>query len=334
LLAKADRLIFGGFFERTPTKFQGSRNIGCTPGSYLVEFSLLRQWGESMNEERSLSMELRTFDPDKKSSFGAVRLRSPIGVDVVRSGQALVVTSVEKDGSASLAEIRENDIIRAASIPDTNTTPWNILNFRRPRDERGLVFLEGKSPSDFSYLVKENARIAGSEAEIVLIIERPIDWKPVSTTPRRKNGYAAPKQNKNSISVSEVQKKLGDSKQFQQPTNNAKLKISMAQPVEELETCDIDLLSVSEQVQQGQYHRFIEDEEARLLAKADRLIFGGFFERTPTKFQGSRNIGCTPGSYLVEFSLLRQWGKSINEESSLSMDLRTFDPDKKSSFGQ
>mmetsp|Transcript_51257 Transcript_51257/g.81471 ORF Transcript_51257/g.81471 Transcript_51257/m.81471 type:complete len:905 (+) Transcript_51257:76-2790(+) len=182
LLAKIDRQFFGWLLA-VPTAFKGSQ-MSQTPGRVLVEFSFIRPTRQSMyTKEMPVSLEFSTFDPTHKSSFGAVRLRCPIDATLAVSGPALVVTSVLKNGSASIAGIRENDIIRAASVPHEITSPW-YFGFTRPRGERGFMFFEGKSPSDFHAVLQDNIRVGGDEIEVVLVVERPIDWEPLPVTSR------------------------------------------------------------------------------------------------------------------------------------------------------
>jgi len=120
--------LYGGTC-RTPSKYTGLRSLGVSGGSYRLDFILNGRDGDKQK-----ALELLESIPNSNPSFGAVRVPLPLDFTLVASGSNLVVGSVRQYGNSFLAGIRENDIIRAVSIPvnseerQKDETPDTLLN--------------------------------------------------------------------------------------------------------------------------------------------------------------------------------------------------------------
>merc|ERR1740138_1229330 len=114
--------------------------------SSRVQFTLHGRDDEPQNIEL-----LRSRERDNPS-FGAVKLRLPVDIDVVSRNSRLVVQRVSEGGSADYARIRQGDIIRAVSVPATEDNEgsdaswWARLGRSPvPDTEKGMAILDGKS---------------------------------------------------------------------------------------------------------------------------------------------------------------------------------------------
>jgi len=95
----------------------------------------------------------------------------------MKTDPSLVVEYVKEDGNAEYSRIREGDIIRAVSVPETGTdndAPWwaRIGRTPVPDAEEGMVILDDRSVAEYNAALDENLRVRGRGAEVVLLIER------------------------------------------------------------------------------------------------------------------------------------------------------------------
>lgn len=156
-----------------PERFAPTRQDGIVPGSSRLQFLL-------PGEDEPKTIELLKSRGYDNPSFGAVRVKLPIGATIVAQNSRLVVKSVEEQSNVERAGIRANDIVRAMSLPQAQASqgdhPWWTLVGRRPLPdaEEGLVILDGEPASLFDEALRQNLRVNGEQAEVVLLIERPV----------------------------------------------------------------------------------------------------------------------------------------------------------------
>jgi len=162
-----------GYICKTPDKFQGLRRDGVLKGTRRVQFTLPGR------DDEPKTLELMYSRSKDNPSFGAVRVKLPLNVQVSSEKQRVMVTRVNPGSAAENARIQQGDIIRAVSLPETEDSrvdaSWwaRVTQVLVPDAEEGMVILDGKSPATFAAAVQENLRVQGKNAEVVLIIERP-----------------------------------------------------------------------------------------------------------------------------------------------------------------
>mmetsp|Transcript_60106 Transcript_60106/g.105180 ORF Transcript_60106/g.105180 Transcript_60106/m.105180 type:complete len:397 (-) Transcript_60106:218-1408(-) len=165
-----------GYACRTPDTFLGTRKDGVYKGSCRVQFTLPGR------DDEPKTLELMRSRTKDNPSFGAVKVKLPIDMALISKDSRLVVKSVRTGSTSDYSRIREGDIIRAISLPDTEDkqgdTPWwaRIGQAPVPDSEEGMVILDGKSTGDFNAALQENLRVKGKEGTVVLVIERPVKF--------------------------------------------------------------------------------------------------------------------------------------------------------------
>jgi hypothetical protein len=127
---------------------------------------------------------LQSKDKDNPS-LGAVKVQMPLKCAVSSQDARLRVRQVEPYGNADSARIQQGDIVRAVSLPaiegsqtSPSEAPWwaRIGRAPVPPAEEGMVILDGRGVADFEAALRENARVDGQQAEVTLILERPVNF--------------------------------------------------------------------------------------------------------------------------------------------------------------
>lgn len=168
------------YIVKTPEKFYGTRTKGVYPGSSRVQFTLPGK------DDAIKTIEILRSS-NNNPSFGAVKVKLPLDAEVKGENGRLVVQRVSSTGNAGQSQIASGDIIRAVSVPETEDaqaaqkeSPWwdrlNPLLSQLPDAEEGMVILDGKSPGQFNAALQENIRVQGKQAQVVLLIERPVKF--------------------------------------------------------------------------------------------------------------------------------------------------------------
>jgi len=115
---------------------------------------------------------------------GTSRVKLPVDATVTSRDSRIVVKQVKPESNAESAMIRRGDIIRAVSVPDSvdahEDAPWwaRMGQPALPSAEEGMVILDGRPAAEYYAALKENLRLNGKEAEVVLIVERPVETDP------------------------------------------------------------------------------------------------------------------------------------------------------------
>jgi len=159
--------------SKTPEQFAGQRFLGAYEGSFRIQFTLPGRDDKPMTVEL-----LRSTKTKNDPAYGAVKVKLPlameVGLDPVKS--RLVVRKVGAKGNARTARIRKGDIIRAISVPEGASMRRRANNLQNLSDsENGMMMLDEKTPEEFSAALEENAESNGLEAEVLLLIERPME---------------------------------------------------------------------------------------------------------------------------------------------------------------
>jgi hypothetical protein len=163
-----------GYACKTPEKYRGTRRKGDHPASSRVQFTL------PSNDDEPHTIELLRSREQDNPSFGAVKVKLPIEAKVVSKDSRLVVEEVARGSNADNAMIRQGDIIRAVSLPDTEDTqgetPWweRLGQSPVPTAEKGMAILDGKPAGVYNAALRENVRVNGEQSQVVLLIERPV----------------------------------------------------------------------------------------------------------------------------------------------------------------
>lgn len=168
-----DRLQAEAYVIKTPERFLGTRAKGGYPRSTRVQFTLPGK------EDEQKTIEFLWSNAEDNPSFGAVKVKLPLDAKIYSKNSRLVVKQVEQGSHAKHSNIRQGDIIRAVSVPDTENqqdSPWwaKLNQILVPDAEQGMVILDGKSAAQFNAALEENLRVDGKQAEVVLLIERPV----------------------------------------------------------------------------------------------------------------------------------------------------------------
>jgi len=162
--------------SKTPDQFQGARRDGVYGGSRRVQFTLPGKDNEPK------VVELRESMTGKNPAFGAVRVRLPIHAAVVTKDSRLVVRSVRRGSNVANSGVTEGDIIRAISLPGGDDAQRNAAWWARieqvffPDAEEGLIFLDGTPKGTYNGALIANDLVNGAQAEVVLLIERPMNF--------------------------------------------------------------------------------------------------------------------------------------------------------------
>jgi hypothetical protein len=133
------------------------------------------------DDDEPKTIELLRTRGDDNPAFSAVKVTLPIGASVASKNSRLVVKGVADGSNADLSRLRQGDIIRAVSLPETSEpqkeASWweKPFQMQLPEVEQGMVILDGwKSAKDYNTAIRENLRVQGGNAHVVLIIERPL----------------------------------------------------------------------------------------------------------------------------------------------------------------
>lgn len=165
-----------GYTCKTPDMFSGTRKDGVYTGSCRVQFTLPGR------DDEPKTLELMRSRAKDNPSFGAVKVKLPMDMVVVSKDSRLIVKDVKTGSTSEYSRIREGDIIRAVSLPETEDkqaeAPWwaRIGQAPVPDSEEGMVILDGKSTADFNAAFREHLRVKGKEGVAVLVIERPVKF--------------------------------------------------------------------------------------------------------------------------------------------------------------
>lgn len=184
-----------GYVCKTPEKFQGTRKKGSYPGSSRVQFTLPDK------DDEPLTIEMMHSRVKDNPSFGAVKVKLPIAATVFSKNSRLQIRYIEQGSNAENSMLRSGDIIRAISLPENEDSEreipwWAVLGKTLvPEAEEGMVILDGKSAAaDYDAALRENLRLYGKKAQVVLLIERPFkpfndddDWTFIRGFPARTN---------------------------------------------------------------------------------------------------------------------------------------------------
>jgi len=158
-----------GFACKTPRKFDGVRRDGSIAGSFRVQFTLPGQ------DDDPKTIELVQSRGNDSPAFGAVRVKLPIDATVVSVEGRLIVKSIPKNSNGEKSSMKEGDIIRAVSFPEVEHSDRD-KKWHHTDTEEGMVVLGGKkSASIYNAVIRENIRLSGDNAEVVLVLERPSD---------------------------------------------------------------------------------------------------------------------------------------------------------------
>mmetsp|Transcript_17538 Transcript_17538/g.31442 ORF Transcript_17538/g.31442 Transcript_17538/m.31442 type:complete len:460 (-) Transcript_17538:258-1637(-) len=167
-----------GYVCKTPDRFQGMRTDGVYQGTSRVQFTLPTEG------IRPKTIELLRSSEKDNPSFSAVKVKLPVDATVTSRDSRIVVKQVKQESNAESAMIRRGDIIRAVSVPDSvdahEDAPWwaRMGQPALPSAEEGMVILDGRPAAEYYAALKENLRLNGKEAEVVLIVERPVETDP------------------------------------------------------------------------------------------------------------------------------------------------------------
>jgi hypothetical protein len=164
-----------GYICKTPDKFQGLRRDGVLKGTRRVQFTLPGR------DDEPKTLELMYSRSKDNPSFGAVRVKLPLNVQVSSEKQRVMVTRVNPGSAAENARIQQGDIIRAISVPESTvegsgTVSWwdKMMSSPMPKTEEGTVILNSKDAvPEFNAALQANLRENGRAAEVVLVLERP-----------------------------------------------------------------------------------------------------------------------------------------------------------------
>jgi len=156
--------------SKTPEQFAGQRLTGAYEGSFRIQFTLPGQ------DDKPMTVELQR-STENDYAYGAVKVKLPLDMDVefdpVKS--RFVIRKVGAEGNARRARIQKGDIIRAMSVPQGASMRRRANNSQSLSDsEHGLMMLDEKTLEDFAAAWEENEKSKGLEAEVLLLIERPM----------------------------------------------------------------------------------------------------------------------------------------------------------------
>jgi len=159
-----------GYVCQTPEKFAGQRTAGAYPGSVRVQFTLPGK------EDEPVTIELLRSRGYDNPSFGAVKAGLPFGAAVYVKNSRVVVGGITEGSNAQKAGIREDDIIRGVSFPQSNESGrFSFLKASAGQAaEEGMLILDGKSASDYNEALQQHYRANDKDVPVVLLIERPI----------------------------------------------------------------------------------------------------------------------------------------------------------------
>eukprot|EP00747_Dinoflagellata_sp_TGD_P057245 gnl/TRDRNA2_/TRDRNA2_150545_c0_seq2.p1 gnl/TRDRNA2_/TRDRNA2_150545_c0~~gnl/TRDRNA2_/TRDRNA2_150545_c0_seq2.p1 ORF type:complete len:418 (-),score=46.00 gnl/TRDRNA2_/TRDRNA2_150545_c0_seq2:136-1389(-) len=165
-----------GYVCKTPDTFRGTRKPGVYPGSYRVQFTL------PGDDDKPKTIEVLRSKGDDNPSFSAVKVSLPVGATVTSENSRMIVTDITRGSNADKSALRKGDIIRAVSMPQSDSQlsaedlPWwaRLGQTSLPDAEEGMVILDGKHTADCNAALQENIRVNGKQAQVVLLIERPI----------------------------------------------------------------------------------------------------------------------------------------------------------------
>lgn len=168
-----------GYTCASPQAFFPLRLEGKYEGTFRVQFTLPGK------EDQPKTIELMRTNKDNPS-FGAVRVKGPIGADVGFDPlkRRLVVKDVKAGGNAKVARITTGDIIRGISVPENaavtgGPAPYSGLfgivggGGSIKGAEGGFLMLDGRLQPDFEAAIEANVKVNGKYGEIVFLIERP-----------------------------------------------------------------------------------------------------------------------------------------------------------------
>lgn len=127
-----------GYICKTPDKFQGLRRDGVLKGTRRVQFTLPGR------DDEPKTLELMYSRSKDNPSFGAVRVKLPLNVQVSSEKQRVMVTRVNPGSAADNARIQQGDIIRAISVPESTvegsgTVSWwdKMMSSPMPKNRGG-----------------------------------------------------------------------------------------------------------------------------------------------------------------------------------------------------